>query len=256
MVLSCSRHSAPRPLTGSNSPRRVRSLQCRLRKAARLTVPDRFDGGPRVAALVLSCLLIAATVGALYVRASNGSPAPSSQTLAEPDRTVATAAWQVNHPNPIWNMDSDLRVTEVGTATMWAQAFTLTDAAVYGYIGLQQDGNRFDGSRGPLAIFSVWGASAMRGTSCRALDEGGPVRSCRIVYPFKRDHWYRLRLWYTGREGEGEWLSAFVVDLGKAGDDGLLVGSLLVPAGSRIAAARSPTNSTSGPPPTAGRCRR
>ena len=58
------------------------------------------------------------------------------------------------------SIDQDIRVTRKANATTWAQTWSWTDSDTGGYIGLQTAGERFDGTKGDTAIFSLWDALA------------------------------------------------------------------------------------------------
>lgn len=125
-----------------------------------------------------------------------------------PQGTYTDHVWPGGH----YNVDSFLTVEASSPGYFWAHQFSLKDASG-GYVGLQDDGYFFDGTRGKLAIFSIWNAGAASGPSCQAFSNEGQGYSCRIPYAWTPGHKYRLRVWATSSAASGRWWSAWVMDL-------------------------------------------
>jgi hypothetical protein len=97
--------------------------------------------------------------------------------------------------------------------TFWAQYWTWKGYDVGGYIGLQTDGNRFDGTTGDTAIFSLWDADAARGSGCGTFGGEGEGHSCRLAIRIRTKHVYELRVERGNKSDAGQWWKASLRDL-------------------------------------------
>ncbi|MFI9557753.1 DUF3472 domain-containing protein [Nonomuraea endophytica] len=112
--------------------------------------------------------------------------------------------------NGFWNVDQQIRIEEKAHRRFWAQQVWWTGTNVTAYLGLQTEGNRFDGSVGDMAIFSAWNANASRGPSCATFNQGGPGHSCRVPLLIKAGTVYRLRIWRQEADSGGQWWGVWV----------------------------------------------
>ncbi len=114
------------------------------------------------------------------------------------------------------NLDQELRVTKRARSSYWATNWRWSGSADGGYLGLQTNGNRLDGTSGDTAIFSLWNAHRAEGSSCDAFAGEGEGLSCRAAHPIATGHWYRLRVWKLDTyQDEGvtyRWWGAWVLD--------------------------------------------
>jgi len=94
-----------------------------------------------------------------------------------------------------------------GSTYYWAHQFGLVGGRG-GYLGLQTDGHRFDGSVGKMAIFSIWDALSAEGVASGRFGGEGEGLSCRVPYLWEAGHGYRLRVWTV----EPGWWAASVTD--------------------------------------------
>jgi hypothetical protein len=79
-----------------------------------------------------------------------------------------------------------------------------------GYVGLQ-DGSSSAGQK--IALFSIWNATGMRGTSCNKFSGEGQGRSCRIApFDWQTDRAYRVDVARTAVTARGTWWKATVTD--------------------------------------------
>lgn len=91
-----------------------------------------------------------------------------------------------------------------GSTYFWAHQFRMIGGEG-GYIGLQTDGNRADGSLGKMAIFSIWDAAGAEGPGVVRFDGEGSGWSCRIPFAWEAGSAYALRVanggdgWWTGQ---------------------------------------------------------
>ena len=92
-----------------------------------------------------------------------------------------------------WNVDQDVSIATKARATYWAQLWSWTGSSEGGYLGLQTNGSRFNGTSGDTAIFSLWNANGSRSANCGSFAGEGTGKSCRVAYPFKTGRLYRLR---------------------------------------------------------------
>ena len=139
-----------------------------------------------------------------------------------------------------WNVDQHVRIGLKAPATYWAQLWSWTDASYGGYIGLQTDGNRFDGSRGDTAIFSLWNSNGSSGPSCGVFGGEGTGHSCRAAYPIQTGRYYRLRVWRLGADSLGQWWGGYLKDETTGVETWL--GDIRVPASHQLIA--QPSNFT------------
>lgn len=111
-----------------------------------------------------------------------------------------------------WNVDQQMRVEAKATATYWSLFWRWTTSSDGGYMGLQTNGSRFDGSTGETAIFSLWNATAASGPSCRSFGGEGTGYSCRLAYTFSTNRFYRYRVWILNKDSVGQWWGAWIQD--------------------------------------------
>jgi len=109
-----------------------------------------------------------------------------------------------------WNVDQLMRVEQKASATYWAKLWTFRGASYGGYMGLQTDGSRGDGTTGETAIFSLWNANAASGPRCFTFGGEGVGYSCRLAYPFSLNTYYRLRVWRLNADTGGQWWGAWI----------------------------------------------
>lgn len=134
----------------------------------------------------------------------------------------------------ITSLDQEIVVDDKAPQTLWANNFTWTTGGDGGYLGLQVDGERVDGTIGDTAIFSIWNATASSGVNCGYFTGDGAGLSCRLPYPFEPGYRrYDLRLTrQTLDTATGEWWwtasvrSTFPSDTGEQ-----VIGSLRAPLG-------------------------
>jgi hypothetical protein len=109
------------------------------------------------------------------------------------------------------------------TTYFWAHQWSFERGDV-GYFGLQAHDLRDDGSRGRLAVFSIWSAvGCADNPGCHAGVEGARFWTCRLAYEWVAGRAYRLRVGRTAKR----WWSASVTDLDSG--ERTLVGSIRVP---------------------------
>lgn len=111
-----------------------------------------------------------------------------------------------------WNLDQEVMVAIKAPFSYWAMNWNWAFLTSGGYMGLQTDGTRFDGTRGDTAIFSLWNANGVRGGSCGSFSGEGSGYSCRRAFTIHSDRFYRLRVWRQERDTQGRWWAAYVLD--------------------------------------------
>jgi hypothetical protein len=179
----------------------------------------------RLAAVALSMVLGAAsavTIGATPAQAAQHRDAHMY------------AYWNFNGANGFWNVDQQVRIATKAHHTYWAMnwGFTVTPNEG-GYMGLQTNGIRFDGSTGETAIFSLWNANAASGSGCGRFGGEGVGYSCRVPYAFGTGVYYRYRLWRLNTDAGGQWWGAWMQNTATGADT--YIGSI------RVAAAKTLT---------------
>lgn len=172
---------------------------------------------------LISCLLVALVADA--------TPASAAQH----QHAHLYAYWRSSGATAgFWNIDQRVRVTQKAPTTFWALHWTWKGATSGGYMGLQTDGHRFDGTKGEMAIFSLWDATAASGPSCGTFGGEGTGMSCRLAYPFRTDRSYRLRLWRLSNDGNGQWWGAWIRDMSTGTESH--IGNLRVATGRTLTA--------------------
>jgi hypothetical protein len=93
------------------------------------------------------------------------------------------AFWNFGSATGFWNIDQRVQITKKAPSSYWAMLWGFTATPNEGgYMGLQTDGTRFNGSRGDTAIFSLWNANAASGSNCGTFSGEGSGYSCRLAY--------------------------------------------------------------------------
>jgi uncharacterized protein DUF3472 len=118
--------------------------------------------------------------------------------------------WDFGSASGFWNVDQALSVSKKASSTYWAQLWSWTDADYGGYIGLQTDGDRFDGSTGDTAIFSLWNANAASGKACGQFEGEGNGYSCRLPFRIRTKAHYGLRVLRLHADADGQWWGGWV----------------------------------------------
>jgi hypothetical protein len=118
--------------------------------------------------------------------------------------------WDFGSASGFWNINQTMRISKKASSTYWAQFWSWTDADYGGYIGLQTNGVRFDGSTGETAIFSLWNANAARGDGCGQFEGEGIGYSCRLPFRIRTNATYRLRVLRLHADAEGQWWGGWV----------------------------------------------
>lgn len=117
-----------------------------------------------------------------------------------------------------WNVDQQMRIERKARATYWAQVWNWVGSSDGGYLGLQTNGTRFNGTPGDTAIFSLWNANAASGPSCGQFDGEGNGYSCRRAYPISTSPYYRYRVWRLDADSGGQWWGAWIQNLATGRD--------------------------------------
>jgi Domain of unknown function (DUF3472) len=111
------------------------------------------------------------------------------------------------------NVDQEILIPRKAAATYWAQVWKWSDdPTIGGYIGLQTNGNRSDGSTGDTVNFSLWNSIAAMGPNKNSCQRNGEAAgfNCASAYTIKEDVWYRLRVWKGQLDPDGQWWAGYV----------------------------------------------
>lgn len=137
------------------------------------------------------------------------------------------ASWRFQGPgDDLWAVDQVVWLDQKAVSTFWAMQFRFAGSDDAGYLGLQTDGSRFDGSEGDTVVFSLWNASATRGASCGTFAGEGTGFSCRLALAVTPGVQYRLRVWRLEADDGGQWWGGWVSD----GERDHHIGDIQVPA--------------------------
>jgi hypothetical protein len=145
--------------------------------------------------------------------ADGGAPAPDASAGSAEDAGgdaagapgVIEIAWTWTGAE-YWNVDQALRIEQKGASARWATRWSWSDAPDVdaGWIGIETDVDRLDGSHGDTAVFELEGATVVSGSSCAAV---GSATRCEVPIVLDSEKFYRLRIWTLGAEGRwGAWL--------------------------------------------------
>ncbi|GLY27963.1 hypothetical protein Kisp02_13280 [Kineosporia sp. NBRC 101731] len=133
------------------------------------------------------------------------------------------------HVDVWWNMKGAENLTEVHQkmtikkktkSSYWSLFYGMTGASgdageQQGYMGLQTDATRPDGSKGEMAIFSVWNADAFRNQQGRCITFGGEGvgLSCRAAAAIDVSSTYKFRVKKLETDATGQWWGGWIDDV-------------------------------------------
>ncbi|WP_229070988.1 DUF3472 domain-containing protein [Actinoplanes sp. DH11] len=164
--------------------------------------------------------------------ALSGSPTAAS---AAPQHQNAHlyAYWNFHGRTGFWNVDQQVRVAKKAPASYWAMNFGFTATPNEGgYMGLQTNGRRFNGTSGDTAIFSLWNATATRGPNCGRFGGEGTGMSCRVGFTINTGTYYRYRVWRLDADSRGQWWGAWIANPVTGKDTP--IGQIRVPRNKRL----------------------
>jgi hypothetical protein len=127
------------------------------------------------------------------------------------------------------NVDQEILIIRKAHSSYWAQLWKWSDDPAHGgYIGLQTNGNRSDGSTGDTADFSLWNSISAVGPKSKSCAKNVEANgyNCAASYRFKKNTWYRLRVWKGPLDPDGQWWEGWVENM-RTGTD-TWIGSIKV----------------------------
>ncbi|MEM7799015.1 MAG: helix-turn-helix transcriptional regulator [Chloroflexota bacterium] len=139
----------------------------------------------------------------------------------------AYAYWSFESESGLYHVDQQVTVSQKGPASYWGMSWYWAEAEYGGFMGLQTDGNHFDGTTGELAIFSLWNGDVAVGPSCNAFEEQGGGQSCRLPFEIDEGETYTYRIWRLDSDDEGQWWGAWI--LADGGSRETHIGNIRVP---------------------------
>jgi len=155
----------------------------------------------RRGAILLAVALISALISA--------QPASAAQQ----QNANEDVYWNFHGQSGFWNIDQQVQVSQKATSTFWAMQWGFSSAPNDpGYLGMQTNGNRANGTTGETAIFSLWNANAATG-SCRTFGGEGTGYSCAIPYTITAKTYYRYRVWRLNADAGGQWWGAWIENI-------------------------------------------
>lgn len=191
------------------------------------SMPSRMAGTDERGPLVIRRAVV--VLASVIVLLATASPAHAAQH----QNAYLYSNWSFSGSTVgYWNVDQLMRVEQKAAATYWAKLWTFRGATYGGYMGLQTDGSRGDGTTGETAIFSLWNANAASGPRCLTFGGEGVGYSCRLAYPFSLNTYYRLRVWRLNADAGGQWWGAWIQNTATGVDSH--IGSIRVPSANTL----------------------
>lgn len=128
---------------------------------------------------------------------------------------ASSVGWHVRDSatNPaVWNIDQEIRLPKLGRSTYWALQWTFDGSNDPGYMGIQTNARRPDGTSGQMALFSLWNADRARNANgrCAAFGGEGSGLSCRMNWTIRTNATYRLRVWRGEADATGQWWEGWI----------------------------------------------
>lgn len=168
-------------------------------------------GAPRqyLRRIVLSTVSFLTVVTGTFVMAA---PAMAAQH----ENGMVDLYWTTDEPkDDITDVTQYMSIDQKAPKTFWSTTFVFASPKSLGYMGLQTDGNRSDGSRGEMGIFSVQNADGYRNHdgTCVAYGNEGVGLSCRAAMPVNARTIYRYRLKGLETDESGRWWGAWIDDV-------------------------------------------
>jgi hypothetical protein len=144
----------------------------------------------------------------------------ASQYVAwAPDETV----------KEIWNIDQQVWIAQPNATSYWPMQWQFAKS-VGGYMGLQQAEGGSQNVR-----FSIWDATAARGSSCEKFGGEGVGQTCTLPVRINAGKYYRLRLWRLEADKDGQWWGGWLIEGdGKGGLIEHMIGEIKAPAGATV----------------------
>src|SRR6266487_3337161 len=177
----------------------------------------------------LRCLVLASLVALAVTLAALFGPISTLAHAAQHQNANIYVFWNFGGATGFWNIDQRVQITKKAPASYWAMTWWFTSTPNEGgYMGLQTDGTRFNGSQGDTAIFSLWNANAASGSNCDMFGGEGSGYSCRLAYTIDSQIDYRFRVWRLNADASGQWWGAWIQNM-KTGVD-TPIGSIRVAA--------------------------
>lgn len=126
------------------------------------------------------------------------------------------------------SLSQTITILETSDNTYWSMSWGWAEISDGGYMGIQEDGARQDGSSGDIAIFSIWNSSfATPGPDAWCLPFGGEGEgmSCRLAIEVEAGNSYSLQVFPATAVGP-EWWGVTIV---LPGDESKLIGYIKAP---------------------------
>ena len=118
--------------------------------------------------------------------------------------------WTFDNPSlKVWNIDQQIWIPEPNQTSFWPLQWEwIGTPGLGGYLGLQEGGSE------QRVRFSLWNALEASGDDCTEFSGEGIGYTC--IAPVKIDtrKFYRLRLWRTHAEADGQWWGAWLIEEG------------------------------------------
>lgn len=144
-------------------------------------------------------------------------PLPAAANDASTTRDVGPYVnWSYPGEAPGFRQVSQrITLLKAGPTTYWSMPWGWLGKPSGGYAGIQTDGNRQNGTAGPLALFSVWSATKAHpgpGSACGPFTGEGEGMSCSMPFEVRVGNTYRIEISAVRTDADGRWWRAVVTN--------------------------------------------
>ncbi|WP_146169702.1 DUF3472 domain-containing protein [Kordia periserrulae] len=142
-------------------------------------------------------------------------------------------------PTDVWNIDQQVWISKSNASSFWPVQWDWVDnPGVGGYLGLQEQNNGATNVR-----FSLWNATASKGTKCRKFGGEGVGETCELAIKIDATKFYRYRVWRLETVEDGQWWGGWLIEADAQGNlKEHFIGKIKVPLGYKKIDIHSITN--------------
>jgi len=135
--------------------------------------------------------------------------------LAEQQKWAAQyLQWSFDsNPAEVYNIDQTVWIPQPNSKSFWPVHWSWRNGnGVGGYLGLLQES-----ASEQIVRFSLWNAVQAEGSRCRTFGGEGVGYTCVLSVAIDPTKYYRLRLWKTAAEADGQWWGGWLIEVDDSG---------------------------------------